>query len=295
MNLAQVKGFYTSKRTEGASSTTYATPSLACTAQEIAAAYTKNPQKIHESGNVVLNRTYISDAKLTLTTHTMPLAKQMEFAHGLPVPAAGAGYEIGDDSVTPSYYAVGWPEQIVVGGVTQYLCTWYYKSMMMPPDETYKTANESGYQIDPHAIEWSCERDQHTGLMRRQQIVANLTAVDEFFSSVIASDEYTAIGAAVYTVEAPVKEATAQTTHASGTGYTAAISWSPTPAAGDFAAATAYTATVTYTAATGYIFALGFGVTDMQGLPASGTTSITVTRVSATSVTAVVAYTATAA
>lgn len=105
----------------------------------------------------------------------------------------------------------------------------------------------------------------------------------------------TIIGAALYSVVAPVKSATAATTHAASTGYTAAIAWSPAPPAGAFAAATAYTATVTYTAAEGYLFAGGFDVTDMTGLPASGTTAITVTRVSGTSVTAVVAYTATGA
>jgi hypothetical protein len=103
------------------------------------------------------------------------------------------------------------------------------------------------------------------------------------------------IGAALYSVVAPVKSATAATSHAAGTGYTAAIAWSPTPGGGTFAAATAYAATVTYTAAEGYVFAGDFSATDITGLPATGVASKVVTRVSGTSVTAVVAYDATAA
>ena len=101
------------------------------------------------------------------------------------------------------------------------------------------------------------------------------------------------VGAALYKVTAPVKAATAQTTHDAGTGYTAAIVWAPVAAT--FAATTAYTATVTYTAAAGYIFAGGFSATDVTGLPSTGTTAQTVTRVSGTVVTIVVAYSATAA
>ena len=182
MNLAQVKGFYTAKRTERASATTYATPKKTCTAQDIASAYTKNPQKIYESGELVLNRTYIPEAKVTLNTHTMSLADMMEMSFGLDAPEAGSGYEVGSDTDAAPAYAIGWPELLSDG---TYLCTWYYKAYMSPPDESYKTANDQGYQLDPHAIEFSCVRDQHTGLLRRQQIVANAAAVDTFFAAVV--------------------------------------------------------------------------------------------------------------
>jgi hypothetical protein len=102
----------------------------------------------------------------------------------------------------------------------------------------------------------------------------------------------TIIGAALYDVTAPVTGETPQSTHVAGTGYTAAIAWSPVDTT--FAADTVYTATVTYTATAGFVFAGGFSETDITGLPASGVTSKTVTRVSRTSVTAVVVYNATA-
>ncbi len=107
------------------------------------------------------------------------------------------------------------------------------------------------------------------------------------------------IKAAAYDVTAPVKSATRQTTHDGGTGYTAAIAWSPN-AGTTFAAETAYTATVTLTAADGYIFNDDFDAADVIGLPATsggGATAseVTVTRVSNTSVKIVVKYLATAA
>lgn len=100
------------------------------------------------------------------------------------------------------------------------------------------------------------------------------------------------VGAAAYIVTAPVKAATAQTTHASGTGYTAAIAWTPEPTEGAFAAETAYKATVTLTAAEGYVFAAGFGLTDVTGIPANATAK-KVTRTSATEVKIEVTYPAT--
>ena len=185
MNLAQTHGFYAAKRTEGQSSTTYATPTKVCTAAEVGVAYTKSPQKIHESGEVILDRAYVSDAKVTLNTHTMPLATLMDMLFSLPAPDTGEGYEIGSDADAPTAYAIGWPELLSDG---TYLCTWFYKATATPPDESYKTANESGYQLDPSAIEFSCVRDQHTKFMRRQQIVANAAAVATFFSAVIPAE-----------------------------------------------------------------------------------------------------------
>lgn len=85
--------------------------------------------------------------------------------------------------------------------------------------------------------------------------------------SVLIPSETTTIESAVYDVTAPVKNASAQTTHDAGIGYTAAITWSPT--AVTFAGSTAYTATVVYTAADGYVFSNDFGKADITGLPAT--------------------------
>ena len=106
------------------------------------------------------------------------------------------------------------------------------------------------------------------------------------------------IGAAVYNVTAPAKSGTAQSSHSGGTGYTAAIAWSP--ADGTFAGGTVYKATVTLTAEAGYKFEAGFGAADIQGLPATTgdghtATSVKVTRQSNTVVKIVVTYVATAA
>lgn len=116
--------------------------------------------------------------------------------------------------------------------------------------------------------------------------------------SVLQSADDTEIGALVYNVTAPVKAATPQSTHASGTGYTAAITWAPTDAA--FGASTVYTAKVVYTAADGYIFEDNFTAEDVDGLPktsGSGKTAsaVTVTRDSNTQVTVTAKYLATEA
>ena len=119
---------------------------------------------------------------------------------------------------------------------------------------------------------------------------------DAIYYQAVSTDTH--IKAALYDVTAPVKAATPQATHDGGTGYTAAIAW--TPAASTFAAATKYKATVTLTAAEGYLFADNFDAGDIVGLPETsggGATAeaVTVTRISDTSVKIEVTYLATAA
>lgn len=116
------------------------------------------------------------------------------------------------------------------------------------------------------------------------------------FSVLIPSDVVT-IESALYDVTAPVKNATPQSSHADGTGYTAAISWSPADTT--FGGGKSYTATVTLTAADGYAFSNDFGAADVIGLPATTGGSKTADKVTVTNngttVTIVVKYVATAA
>lgn len=116
------------------------------------------------------------------------------------------------------------------------------------------------------------------------------------FSVLIPSDVVT-IESALYDVTAPVKNATPQASHAGGTGYTAAISWSPADTT--FGGGKSYTATVTLTAADGYAFSNDFGAADVIGLPATTGGSKTADKVTVTNngttVTIVVKYVATAA
>ena len=100
-----------------------------------------------------------------------------------------------------------------------------------------------------------------------------------------------------YNVTQPAKNGTPQATHDAGTGYTAAITW--TPDDDTFGANKVYTAKVVLTAADGYAFSNDFGKADIQGLPATsggGATAskVTVTRDSGTQVTIEVKYVATA-
>ena len=106
-----------------------------------------------------------------------------------------------------------------------------------------------------------------------------------------------------YGVVAPVTGAEPQSSHDSGTGYTATVAWKAGGSdfsGSTFSASTAYQAIVTLTAASGYSFSPDFGAGDVQNLPAtSGTgapaSAVTVTRVSASSATIAVTYVATAA
>lgn len=126
----------------------------------------------------------------------------------------------------------------------------------------------------------------------------NPTKLTRYPFAVLKPSSLNVIEAANYNVTQPVKSATPQSTHAAGTGYTAAITW--TPSASTFAGNTVYTANVVLTAAEGYAFANDFGKADITGLPAvsgSGATAtkVTVTRDSASQVTIEVKYVATAA
>ena len=126
----------------------------------------------------------------------------------------------------------------------------------------------------------------------------NQTKATRYPFAVLKPSSLNVIESAAYNVTQPVKAATPQSSHDSGTGYTAAITW--TPADGTFGASKVYTATVVLTAATGYAFSNDFGKADITGLPAttggSATASkVTVTRDSATQVTIEVKYVATGA
>lgn len=141
-------------------------------------------------------------------------------------------------------------------------------------------------------------------VMRLAWQVANPIDIDRAYGTgfpfaILVPSTIQTIGSAAYKVTAPVKAATAQTTHDAGTGYTATVAWSPAPTAGAFDADKAFTATVEFTAAAGYLFESDFGADDVTGLPATGVagtaTSVTVTRNSSTKVTVVAVYKKTAA
>lgn len=127
----------------------------------------------------------------------------------------------------------------------------------------------------------------------------NPTKATRYPFAVLKPSTLTAIESARYNVTQPAKAGTPQASHDSGTGYTAAITWTPVPDS-TFAAETVYTAKVVLTAADGYAFSNDFGAADIVGLPATsggGATAskVTVTRDSASKVTIEVKYVATAA
>ena len=125
----------------------------------------------------------------------------------------------------------------------------------------------------------------------------NPTKATRYPFAVLKPSTLNVIESATYNVTQPAKNGTPQATHDAGTGYTAAITWSP--ADDTFGANKVYTASVVLTAADGYAFSNDFGKADIAGLPAtsgdSATASkVTVTRDSGTQVTIEVKYVATA-
>ncbi len=125
----------------------------------------------------------------------------------------------------------------------------------------------------------------------------NPTKATRYPFAVLKPSTLNVIESATYNVTQPAKNGTPQATHDAGTGYTAAITWSP--ADDTFGANKVYTASVVLTAADGYAFSNDFGKADITGLPATsggGATAskVTVTRDSGTQVTIEVKYVATA-
>ena len=286
-----VGGLYLADATESGGVLSYGTPRLAAGIGKAVVSYNKNPIKKWESGLPAYRKNVITEATISIDTDTLSHAEKMHLYHGLPNPASGEPYEVGADTDEPARVAVGWWAKLSNAG--GYLCRWFYDCVASPPDETEESNDNTGPKLTTPTVEFMADRRPSDYYLKREQIVSDLTAVATFFSSVDGTTPDVVIGAVVFNVTAPVKSATPQSTHGSGTGYTAAIAWSPVDAT--FDAKTVYTATVTYTAASGFAFPADFSAVDVQGLPASGTTSITVAVVSGTSLTITVVYAATAA
>lgn len=281
---------YVADATESGGVLTYGTPREVSGIAKVGTAYTKPLTEVFESGSAAYSRYNLVKATVTVETQTMSHAERMKQFHGLTAPAGSDPYEIGGDADQPNRQAIGWYVKLNGGG---YLCRWFYDAIAAPPDESEETSDDNGPKLSAASIEYTCKRAPGTGYIKRERIVPDMTAVAAFFASVAGDAPTKKIGAAVYKVTAPVKAATPQAAHDAGTGYTATVAWSPS--VGAFAASTAYTATVTYNAAAGYSFPADFGLTDVQGLPASGTTSMGIEIVSSATVKITVAYAATAA
>jgi len=284
-----VRDVYIAEATMTGGVLSYGTPRLISSAANVAIALTKAPTQHRESGHLVYNSTHVTEAKVTVQTAVLSDAEKMRLYYSLAAAQSGNRYSVGKATDQSLRVAIGFYVKLKTG----YRCWWFMNATAAPSDETYGTETESGPQIQTDSVEFTCITEDDEVQIFDCEIVADKTAVTTFFSAVTSAAPKVNVGAVVYKVTAPVKSATPQSTHDAGTGYTAAIAFAPVDAT--FDAETVYTATVTYTAATGYVFPDGFGATDVQGLPASGTTAQTVTRVSATSVTIVVVYVATAA
>ena len=180
MNL-DVNGFYTAKRTVSASGeVTYETPKRASGVNKLSVTYNKSPTKVYEDGIAIYNRAHISDAQVTLDTHTMSLADKMDLFYGL-TPAEDGSFEEGGDDDKPAEVAIGYPFKLEKG----YLCIWWYKATAEPSDESAETSDDSGEKISPESIVFSCVKDDVRRKRCKRAICETEAEKDAFFASVL--------------------------------------------------------------------------------------------------------------
>lgn len=219
----------------------------------------------------------------------------------LDVQAEIGGHELDSNGVlvkaagdTPPYYALGFKAERR-DGADRYV--WLLKGRAKPITEQFHTKEGATITRQTGKVEFAFIKRTYDGQYQYSADVGQngfTTGMAATFLATVYTKNATPIeriGAVLFDVEAPVTSATPQATHDPGTGYTAAIAWSPTVSS-TFAAETVYTATVTYTAEAGYIFDGGFGIADVVGAPETG---VTVTRVSNTVVTVALVNAATGA
>jgi len=275
---------------DGVIAIAYGTPEVFGGTATVAISPQKGENKVYESDMLVRAVNRISSYKIDVDSRSVLPATEEKYIRGINSPgtssASNEEYEEDPIENMPANCAYGYAHRRTDGKYDAY---WYYYVTPSANDISQDTAADAE-NTPASKYTFDAMPSPATGKIRRRAICANATALAEFFSSVLpATSGYELISAAAYSVTAPEKAATAQTTHAAGTGYTAAIVWDDPDVT--FGAEEVYTATVTLTAATGYQFDPGFASKDVTGLPAGAV----VTRVDDTHVTVVVVYPATAA
>jgi len=158
----------------------YGAPKAVCTAASISVAYTKGKTVVYESGVAVLNRSYVSNADVTVQTSTMSLADRMSLYYGLTAGTDGV-FEEGADTDAPSEKALGYWFLLSDGS---YYCTWWYNASAQPADESAKTSDDTGPKVTPNDIVISCVKDPVLRLRRRIKICKTEEERAEFFDAV---------------------------------------------------------------------------------------------------------------
>ncbi len=159
---------------------TYGTPERVSGTSKVAVTYNKSTNKVYESGRAVYNKTHIADAMVSIESYTMALAKIKELAMNLTADTNTEFIE-GDIADAPKNVAIGFAAQLSDG---TYFCTWFFDAAAIVPDENYQTANESGPQIEPDTLEFSCVRRAGDKKLRRSKVCADATAMASFFAAV---------------------------------------------------------------------------------------------------------------
>ena len=160
----------------------YDTPRSVCTAVSIKTAYTKGRTQTFESGVTVFNRPYVSNADVTVQTHTLGLKDKMALFYSIMEPNQGTGYDEGTDTDKPAEVALGYWYPMSDGS---FYCVWWYDASAQPADEGGETSSDSGPQLTPDDIIFSCVRDPILRKRRRVAIVKDEAARAAFFANVL--------------------------------------------------------------------------------------------------------------
>lgn len=170
-------------RTVGVSNNVeYEAPRSVCTAVSIKTAYTKGRTQTYESGVTVFNRPYVSNADVTVQTHTLGLKDKMALFYSIMAPNQGTGYDEGTDADKPAEVALGYWYPMSDGS---FYCVWWYDASAQPADEGGETSSDSGPQLTAEDIVFSCVRDPILRKRRRVEIVKDEAARAAFFASVL--------------------------------------------------------------------------------------------------------------
>lgn len=270
------------------SATTYGAPEWLQGAIDVQASPNNADPDIQYADDAEHDRLYPDpEIALAIEMAALPLAVQRRIlGHTLDA----NGVTIKNASDVKPYFAVGIRATRADG--TTYRNKWYYKCAAKPITETYHTTEGGTVTRQTGKVEFTAIKRISDGAY---EAVADdnedgFTGGATFFASVYETTPATVaeIHALTWALTEPVKEATPEATM-NDTGYTSAVTWSPTATA--FAGSTVYTATVVITAAAGYVFCPSFSAASIASLPEGAT----VNRDGDTSIVVTVTYEATVA
>ena len=263
-----VKGAYVAPlATDTDSATTYGAVTQIDAPVEISVTPNSTDPNIMYAGDDEVDRIYPDpDITVALELEDLPLWIQRRIL-GYTLDANGVTVKAATDE--PPYYAVG-IKATKRNGTYRYI--WLYKCVAKPITETFRTKEGGTITRQTGKVEFSAIKriSDDRYMVVADDNVDGFTGGSTFFSTVYETTpaSVTMLHTLTWAVTAPVTGETPDTTM-SATGYTGAVTWTPT--ASTFAASTVYTAVVVIAAAAGYVFSPYLNAAAITSLPTGAT------------------------